>query len=320
MRYLKIIIVTGFLLFPFLWSFTAQDTKMHENGDADFVKFSSDLVPSPLIHLENNSTSHLLLVEKRNQKLYVLNQRDGFVAIQKTFLCSTGVNIGDKKVQGDKKTPEGIYFMIEKKAGSKLPAMYGVGAYVLDYPNIFDRFNRKNGSGIWIHGTDDPKRLLNSYETNGCVVLKDEDFLALSGYVELNKTPIVIVDEIEYRKKEFVETDRKELLGFLDKWKKSWEEKDLDGFIGTYSKNFRLNSMNYQSYRAHKRRLFRLYDWINVKLDDIQIFQYQRYILINFLQDYSTNNFSDLGVKQLFLTKENNQYKIIKERWTELSF
>jgi hypothetical protein len=77
--------------------------------------------------------------------------------------------------------------------------------------------------------------------------------------------------------------------------------------------------MSRGAYRSYKKSLADRYSSIRVKLSDIQIFRSDENILINFLQEYSTNTFSDLGVKQLFLTKEGNRYKILRERWAEIA-
>jgi len=107
-------------------------------------------------------------------------------------------------------------------------------------------------------------------------------------------------------------------MEFLENWKTSWESKNLDNYIELYSKNFRHEKMNIGAFRSYKKRLFRTYDWIKLHLSNVQMFRAPQYILINFLQDYSSDTYSDFGIKQLFLIKENNSYIIIKENWTEI--
>ncbi|UCC39414.1 MAG: L,D-transpeptidase [Candidatus Aminicenantes bacterium] len=258
------------------------------------------------------------MVEKRSQRLFVLNKQKDSIVAERSYLCSTGKVSGNKKRSGDLKTPEGIYFLNEKIDSSALPPKYGAGAYVLDYPNGFDQIIKRKGYGIWIHGTNEPERLEKSMDTRGCVIVKDEDFIDLAQYVELYKTPVVIVDEVQYRNIEYVNRDKKETMEFLENWKVSWQSKSLENYIKLYSKDFRRKKMNIQSYRSYKKRLFRKYDWIKLRLSNIQIFRNPQYIVINFIQEYSADTYSDFGVKQLFLIKENNSFRIIKENWTEI--
>ena len=54
-----------------------------------------------------------------------------------------------KEFEGDKKTPIGIYKVINRISSSKLPDFYGTGALPINYPNNFDKFSKRTGSGIW---------------------------------------------------------------------------------------------------------------------------------------------------------------------------
>jgi len=289
-----------------------------EIDHSKFLKPSSKIALSPFILLDEDNRSHIILVEKRSQRLLVLSKQNGSLIVENSYLCSTGKIGGNKQESGDLKTPEGIYFLQKKIDSSALPPKYGAGAYVLDYPNGFDKLKKRKGYGIWIHGTNEPDRLEKSMDTRGCVILKNESFIDLAKYIKLYKTPVVIVDEIQYRKIEFVTKDKKETMEFLENWKTSWESKNLDNYIELYSKNFRHDKMNIGAFRSYKKRLFRTYDWIKLHLSNVQIFHAPQYILINLLQDYSSDTYSDFGIKQLFLTKENNSYRIIKENWTEI--
>ncbi len=297
-----------------LWS---QNPKK-EIDHSKFLKPSSKIALSSFILLDEDNSSHIILVEKRSQRLLVLSKQNDSLVIENSYLCSTGKISGNKQESGDMKTPEGIYFLQKKIDSSALPPKYGAGAYVLDYPNGFDKLEKRKGYGIWIHGTNEPERLEKSMDTRGCVILKNESFIDLAKYIRLYKTPVVIVNEIQYRKIEFVNRDNKEIMEFLENWKKSWESKNLNDYIKIYSKNFRREKMNIGAYRSYKKRLFRTYDWIKLRLSNVQIFHTPQYILINLLQDYSSDRYSDFGVKQLFLIKENNSYRIIKENWIEI--
>jgi len=318
MRHVVKILYTSGLFISISLNPLISQTLTKKINPLDFLKSSPKLALSPFILLEDNCDSHIILVEKRSQRLYVLNKCKDSMVIESSYMCSTGKMWGDKQESGDMKTPEGIYFLNNRIDSSALPPKYGAGALVLDYPNGFDKLNKKKGYGIWIHGTNEPERLRNSMDTRGCIILKNEDYIDLAKYIELHKTPVVILDEVQYRKTEYVERDKKETMEFLENWKNNWESKNLDDYINLYTKNFRHNKMNIRAYRSYKKRLFKRYKWIKLRLSNIQIFRSQQYILINFLQEYSADTFSDYGIKQLFLTKDNNSYKIIKENWTEI--
>lgn len=158
---------------------------------ASFLSASSaaDLIPAPIIETDGP----VIIVEKSAHRLYL------YVGgrLIKSVRISTGKRHGDKQVQDDQKTPEGIYFLTEFLEDTELPAKYGARAIVLDYPNPIDKFQGKSGFGIWIHGTDDPPRLERPYDSRGCVVMLNDDVLDLAERIALLKTPVVIVEKME---------------------------------------------------------------------------------------------------------------------------
>jgi len=312
-------IISGIsLLTLFCQTALLSQTLSPDFSSAGFPKFSKNVFPAPFIYVEEHNGSHIILVEKRSQSLFLLNHVNGNIGLEKSYICSTGKQTGNKKETGDLKTPEGIYFSRSAIDSTDLQPLYGAGAFVLDYPNKFDLLSNKNGHGIWIHGTNEPERLKNSNDTKGCVVLKNEDLTDLAEYIKLNQTPVIIVNEIEYRNLEYVIKDREEILHFLKNWKKSWELKDLNTFIDCYSTRFRFNNMSLNSFRRYKNNLFNRYKWIKLDIDNIQIYKNGENALVNFNQKFLTDSYSDSGSKQLYLIKEQNEYKIIEEIWTEL--
>jgi len=289
-----------------------------ESEQLNLLNNLNNLAPAPFISLDCDNDSFIILAVKKTHRLYVLSYQDNSIRVEQSYLCSTGKIIGDKQKNGDLKTPEGIYFIRRKINSSELLPKYGAGAYVLDYPNHIDLIDNKNGYGIWIHGTNDPQRLNLSNNTLGCIIVKNEDFIALSKYIELNKTPFIIVDEIQYRNIEHINSDKKEVFNFLEKWEKSWESKNIDEYINLYSRKLIFKQMNFHRFRKYKKRLFKKYSWIELNLSNIQIYRKSKYIIVNFEQKYSTDIFSDFGIKQLSIIRENNFFKIIDEKWSEI--
>lgn len=146
--------------------------------------------PAPLLHITGGDA---IIVEKSTHRLYLYKGR----SLVKKIKVTTGKRRGNKQVVKDLKTPEGVYFLTKFLEDSELPAKYGSRAIVLDYPNPIDKFQGKTGSGIWIHGTNDPSRLKRPYDSRGCVVMLNDDVLALAGLVSLNATPVVIVEKLK---------------------------------------------------------------------------------------------------------------------------
>ncbi|VAV84775.1 hypothetical protein MNBD_DELTA01-1866 [hydrothermal vent metagenome] len=153
-----------------------------------------------------------LLVVKSRPVLHVIGDKLGTLD---AYHVISGKARGDKQRRGDLKTPEGTYFFVESIDGKKLPGRYGVLAVVTDYPNPIDRQAKKTGSGIWLHGTDDPPRLKRPRDSKGCVVALNDDVLRIINYIEIGRTPVIVVEALVRGSLEEAAETGKEISKFL---------------------------------------------------------------------------------------------------------
>jgi murein L,D-transpeptidase YafK len=124
-----------------------------------------------------------IVVIKSNYELQVFDEKGWYATYPAVFGSKS---LDDKMVQGDRKTPEGIYHIVSKRPHEKWDKIMD-----LDYPTTADvaKFNdrkaqglipksAKLGDGIAIHGTwAHDEVTVDAYQnwTNGCVSLKNED-------------------------------------------------------------------------------------------------------------------------------------------------
>jgi len=140
--------------------------------------------PSIKNNVISKDMNYCILANKATRTLYLLSNSNpsNTWKIAQSFSILVGRNEGQKIMAGDKRTPEGTYFIIGRKETEELNAIYGPLAYVLNYPNEEDKKAGRTGQGIWIHGTrEDTTR----EATSGCVVLKNDNLIALAGYLQL---------------------------------------------------------------------------------------------------------------------------------------
>lgn len=129
-----------------------------------------------------------VLINKADRRLYLLN---GSTAL-KTYKIGLGSSpIGDKKVEGDGKTPEGLYYIDRRNPNSAYYLSVGIS-----YPNAEDRAEAKGlgkepGGDIFIHGTTGKKRGSGPDWTAGCIAVKDREIEEIYSMVRLG-TPILI--------------------------------------------------------------------------------------------------------------------------------
>jgi murein L,D-transpeptidase YafK len=156
-------------------------------------------IPDVLISMESTfpagerTIRRAIVVEKATQRLYLYRFDEGGYHLVFDFPCSTGKSFGTKQRSGDKKTPEGVYFFTQHHPRRELSAIYGSRAFPMDYPNAIDRLQQRGGYAIWMHGTNKP---LKARDSNGCIVLTNEDIDRLAAHITLFKTPIIIVEKV----------------------------------------------------------------------------------------------------------------------------
>ena len=188
----------------------------------------------------NDKDKYLFYVDAGSSRLYLYENIDGKLSYKDDFYVSIGKNGFGKQYEGDKKTPVGVYFT-GKKIRESLSDFYGEAAYPLSYPNEIDIKNKRNGSGIWLHGT--PKTTYNRapLASDGCIVLSNPDLMKLSSVLDNNKIPIIIsfqsLKDLESSNKNLAER-KLSLINAIERWREKWEDQDTESYLKFYSKNF----------------------------------------------------------------------------------
>jgi murein L,D-transpeptidase YafK len=285
---------------------------------------TSSVVPASLVSLGDLNPGYALIVEKKTNTLKVMQALpDGRYDVIKSYRAITGKQWGDKQVAGDKRTPEGIYFIVGQNDRSTLEKQfgdaakkYGPKAFVLDYPNIFDKRMNKTGYGIWIHGVENDQRISTPFDTEGCVALMNADVVDISHYISMYDTPVVIQEETKMESPQGLQEAKKDVLNEIQNWKEAWEGSDFKNYMSHYSKNFISLGRDKKEWEQYKKILSQQrQSSIEVNIGMPKILAFKDQVLVQFLQSYKSTERSDFGRKFLYLKKEENQYKIIAEKW-----
>lgn len=311
-------LISIFLTFWFCTVVHAQDFFALNDPPQEYI-------PSSLVSLGKDLPTYALVVEKKKHILTVFQLlSDGRYSVVKKYSAITGKEQGDKKYRGDNRTPEGIYFVVGQKEGADLikklgtdALKYGPRAFVLDYPNIFDRSQRKTGGGIWIHGVKNDTRILTPFDTEGCVALSNADVLDISQYISQFETPVVIVDEMKSSSLEDLERKRENVLTMIELWRQAWVNSEFSSYLNFYADNFLAMGMNKKAWKNMKADLAQNRGQsIQVQLGEPKILAFKDQILVQFLQKYTSHNKVDFGRKFLYLQPSgSDSFQIISEKW-----
>ena len=288
-----------------------------------FNSESKNIIQSKIKVLLSESIKYLIFVDVKSSRLFAFNNNKGNLDYISDHYISVGKKGYGKKFEGDKKTPVGTYF-IEKKITSKLPDLYGNGAYSINFPNAYDSLNGFTGSGIWIHGTPSSTYSRPPQSSDGCIVLSNDNINELAYIFNESGTPVIISDtglnKISKRGDLEINLVKIDILSKIQGWKSSWEEKNFNNYLGYYSKVARYNSDSYPKWTAHKKNVFKITQDLQINIEDISIFEYpvkdEELILVKFTQKYSSNLLKNEMVKQQIWSKVDSVWSIIYEGGT----
>jgi len=266
-------------------------------------------MPSNFLKWGKAGADYVVLVDKSQQKV-MLYRSDNLLEPVKVYRCSTGESDGRKSALNDKKTPEGIYFFVKSYTKESLAPVYGARALPLNYPNIFDIKEGRDGYGIWFHGLNKP---LKPYDTSGCVALENKDIEELATYVSLFNTPVIISSSIEMSSQEELETKAKDISDIIEGWRDSWQNKDVDRYMSFYSSSFKSGGKTWDQWKDYKKQVANKYKDIRVKVNDLGILMNNNMVIASFKQIYRTSSFESSGTKRLYIAKNSDEWKIIGE-------
>lgn len=269
-------------------------------------------------HSQEESLETIVLIDKKKYELHLANHlEDGSLKIFKTYPVTTGKNSGDKMIEGDLKSPEGIYRFTQKFTPPQIKPKFGAMAFYMNYPNFFDKQQKKTGFDIMLHSTDDLKRLEKPQDSDGCFVVNDDRIKEIDPFIKPLETYIIVYDEL---KPEYLTPEGKsDIKEAFNKWLNAWTSKDIETYINSYSDTFRSKGMNKDQYKAYKELLNKKYHEINVEVSNVKFYKHPKYNIVTYTQDYSSTYkngqkaFSANSKKMLYLVPEDGALKIAYE-------
>ncbi len=276
-----------------------------------------DMVPKYLLQMHPNQ-KYAVIADIGKSRLYLYQNVHGKAHYLADYYISSGKNGSQKLKEGDQKTPVGVYFVTANLPRAQLTDFYGSGAFPINYPNEWDKRHGRSGYGIWLHGTPSDTYSRAPRASDGCVVLANQDLDAVATTLQVGITPIIISDKMEWANPGEVAILRDELAQYLENWRRDWESRNTDSYLAHYGQTFSGSGQNLAKWSQHKRQVNAAKSWIKVSVSNVGMFLYpgrDDLVVINFDQDYSSNNLSNKMKKHQYWMKENKngRWKIIHE-------
>ena len=230
---------------------------------------------------------------------------------------SIGQKGAGKQRAWDGKTPLGIYFITEQLDTSKMHEKYGPTAFPIDYPNIWDRMNRRGGTGIWLHGVAPNGERRPPLDTDGCIALPNDELLALEPRLEPLSTAVLITRELEWVSDAELAAARAEVRGRLDAWAESYAAGDLHRYLSLYADDFTYRGMDRGQWNAFRTQSIAGAPPREVRLDAVFLFAdpvEDGLYMARFLQTIAYDDRSIATVKRLYWRRTpDGELRIVAE-------
>ncbi|ADN08921.1 L,D-transpeptidase family protein [Sulfurimonas autotrophica] len=260
------------------------------------------------------SYTNILLCDKSKSELLIYSKdSNNTYKLRKEYSAFTGKLKGDKRKEGDLKTPIGVYDIIKKI--SKVDSFYGPMAFVTSYPNLYDRYEGKTGQGIWIHGL--PTNQERDAFTKGCIAINNKSIECMNRNIDIKKTVLIIKENANDSTTPSKKT-LSQLLSTLYAWRYAWLYNETENYLNFYAPEFkRYDGMDFKRFKKYKTRIFAKYESKTILFRNINIVTYpnmKSVYRITFDEEYKSNSFSFNGRKVLIVKLQDNKFNIITEK------
>lgn len=205
--------------------------------DAQRSRPPAGTIPAQFLELSPR-TRHAIAVDASRSRLYLFENTPRGLQLVADYYASVGKLGTDKVLEGDQRTPLGVYFITSRLDPATLKDFYGAGALPINYPNPLDERRGKTGSGIWLHGTPPDQFARAPLATDGCLVLANPDLERLLRTVEPRSTPVVIARQLQWVPPATVTAQRKSFDEVLDAWRSAKSRGDMQQLLGFYASDF----------------------------------------------------------------------------------
>jgi len=304
-------------VFAILLLFQSDDVRGESPASA--VKLVGELlegIPAGLI-MVNQHLPYLFWVELRAAKLHLLERTaTGNYRNRETFPVTLGKRGFGKDVEGDRKTPVGIYQITSFLGDDVLDESYGIGAYPLNYPNIWDRLSQRTGHGIWLHGLPKGTDQRPTFDSDGCVIIDNSTLEQFASYINVGESLFVLSETLDWLPPGSSQPSA-DILDAMEHWRESWEANDNTAYLANYHQEFNDSKRNLAQWKAYKTRVNSRKSYIRVEFSKTSVLAYpneDNLLAMRMYQRYKSSNYTWQGWKHLLWRRdESGVWRILYE-------
>ena len=215
------------------------------------------VIPSEVWYL-SPKIPFLIVMDVQDNRLIVYRNNDAGLEVVQDYYASIGRNGASKQKEGDNKTPVGIYFFTKFLPANELEDRYGSGAFPINYPNIWDRRHKRTGHGIWLHGTEEAVYSRAPKDSDGCIVLTNNQIVYLRQLLPEvdNDLPIIIGNPIRWRSGIGVydSADKDHFLQVWQAWQAHVKSRQVERLSDWYWADFKSSQLDRAGWHRLQRK------------------------------------------------------------------
>jgi murein L,D-transpeptidase YafK len=273
------------------------------------------MVPAEILSLGDNHP-YILLASLNDAQLHLFERKEAGLALVESLPISMGKAGIGKQVEGDKKTPVGLYRVTSYLNDEQLDEFYGDAAYPVDYPNLWDRRKGRTGSGIWLHSMPDGVNERPTFDSDGCVVVNNQQIAFLEDFIDVGQSKMILTDNMTWLTRDQWQQQSEEINEAVTAWQSAWESLDPEKYLSHYSREFNDGQRNFNQWAEYKTRVNSAKRFIEVDIDKISAFNYPGepgLYVVEFYQTYRSSNYQWQGWKKQYWQRQGGRLQIIYE-------
>lgn len=270
-------------------------------------------VPAEFLQLSKRN-KHAIAIDASRARLYLFENRASGMTLVADYYISIGKLGLEKQVEGDQRTPLGVYFITSQLDPKTLKDFYGAGALPLNYPNVLDLKRGKTGGGIWLHGTPPGQFARAPLASDGCVVLANPDLTKLIRTVEIRSTPVLISTQLKWVAPTSLRPRSQEFTKQLNAWLKAKSSGNMVQLSAFYAPDFNNNGKTLTQWLPTLKREVAATQGLTLQMKDLSLLHWtdaNETMVVTF-GEVATGRRSGLSKRQ-YWSREGQQWKIFYE-------
>jgi murein L,D-transpeptidase YafK len=278
--------------------------------------FTEGLLPAYVLQLPE-SVGDVFIADTSAATIYSFAQSSAGLQLGHEGYISIGQSGVGKERAWDRRTPLGIYFVVDQLDTSRLHEKYGVTAFPLDYPNAWDVRQQRTGDGIWVHGVLAGGGKRPPRDTDGCIALPNEDLAALADKFVPLVTPVIVTREMRWENAETIRNLRSELNAAVEAWAQSYGNADLYTYLALYADDFSYRGMKLNEWASFRLQTLAQRGAVEILIDELLLLadpEEEGLYIARFRETMSGPEIGSHTIKRLYWRRDSEgEWRIVAE-------